>query len=203
MIAFSSYQKLLILIIPLNTNIMPRKKENIEALDSKIKRINELMLIQRPIHGGVMGRRRIEDVWNALDTLKPLRIDEIAEKLGIKGPVVQKALYILMAEGRAVRAPIITNRNIGRPIYEYTKINIPTVESVDGTQHRITEEMVVSLLPRAKEDALTAFEIAEMLQISSNTARMKLAIAEARGDVIGIRSVNPRNQAVKKYYRSK
>jgi predicted ArsR family transcriptional regulator len=154
-----------------------------------------------PIHGGVMSRRRIETVWDALHIIEPLRIEEIEAKTGLKKSAVQKALYVLMAEGRAVRAPVIMEKNVGRPIFEYTKINIPTNESVDDRQRRITEETVVNLLPREKESAVTVSELAKKLDASQNTVRTKLLIAEARGNVAAVRRLSERNQDVTKYYR--
>lgn len=173
-----------------------------DAIIARNDRVEKMMLVKMPIHGGVMSRRKIETVWDTLHTIRPLRVEEIEAKTGLKKSVVQKALYVLLAEGRAIRAPVIMGKNVGRPIFEYTKINIPTVESIDDRQRRISEETIVNILPQEKESAVTVSELAKKLDASQNTVRTKLLIAEARGDVGAVRGLNEKNQEVAKYYRN-
>lgn len=180
--------------------VQRNEKDDAEAI-SRIEAIEELMHARRPIHGGVMSRERIEKVWDTLQVDHALKIEDLVEKTGLNKPTVQKALYILLGEGRAVRSPASMDRNVGRPIFEYVKVNIPTVESIEDRQRRVSEEEVVRLVPKYRKDAATVSEIAKQLDTSDNTARMKLSIAVARGVVIATKGVNDRNQVVTKYYR--
>ena len=175
----------------------------IAAIEKLTSELQEIVKKEKEVYrGGIMSRERIEMVWNLLAREKPITVEQIVGELGLKKPIVQKALYVLLAEGRATRTRVEQEVDVGRPIYQYCKMGSATAEPIKSEQpDRFDMENMLAHIPQNRKDALSIGEIAEQINGSVNTVRMKIAVALAAGVVEGVRSRNERNQEVMKYYR--
>ena len=176
------------------------KLAEIERLTSELHDIVDKK--ENGYHGGVISRKRVEEVWNALSRDEARKIDDIAEKTGIKRAAVQKALYILLAENRAVRARVEMERNIGRPVYEYRQAGMPSVELSCGEKiPKFDMHQLLEAVPVGRQQAMSILDIARKIGASPNTVRLKMMLAEAACDVTRTIGVNDKNQTLMKYYR--
>ena len=176
-------------------------QETIQKLKAIIEDL-EQQPTQKKIHGGVMGRRKIEQVWSALPTEPHLAmtITEASQKLGINESVVQRALYILLAEKRVVRNPR-EDGGKGRAPWEYYRLDIPSPEPIESKQPRFDMESLWAVIPESEGKAMTIRDLAIAMDGNPITVRQKIQMLEAAGKVIPVPSLNERNQSVTKYYR--
>jgi hypothetical protein len=156
----------------------------------------------------IMSRERVESVWETLP-LNPSRALTVTEVEDIMGqlplPVVQRALYILMAEGRARRQPRYpetgTRKKPGHPVWEYYRLDVPAAEPVTKRALPFDMEALRDAIPTNKADAKSILEISREMEGKQVTVRQKIMMLNAAGEVIGVPGKNERNQPVVKYYR--
>jgi predicted ArsR family transcriptional regulator len=156
---------------------------------------------QGPGRTSVMSRRKIEEVWDALPDKASFAktTSEISRDLGMNESVAQRALYVLLSEGRAKRQQREGDKK-GRPSWEYYRLNVPSPEPIDSAKIRFDMDAFFAAIPKSKEDAKSIRELARAIEGSPITVRQKIQQLEAAEKVVAQSASNERNQPVKKYY---
>lgn len=156
---------------------------------------------KKPYRGGVISRNKVEQVWEALpvNPAFAMTIQEIADFVRLTPPVVQRALYILLTEGRAERKS--RAGKVGKVSWEYYKLNIPSAESDEAEDRRFDIDLLRNAIPKTEAAAMSVREIANAIDSSPITIRQKIKVMEAAGEVKAVSGFNENRQPVTKYYR--
>jgi predicted ArsR family transcriptional regulator len=152
----------------------------------------------------VMSRKKIEEVWDVLSDRPGLAktTSEISRDLGMNESVAQRALYVLLSEGRAKRQQREGDKK-GRPSWEYYRLNVPSPEPVDSARIKFDMDAFIDAIPKSQDRAQSIRELARAVEGSPITVRQKIQQLEAAGRVVAQSASNERNQPVKKYYLKK
>lgn len=186
-----------------------KNAEEIKALKELIldlyRKIEEVQPRKPPYRGGIISRHKVERVWEALPTNPgfAMTLQEIAdmEAVQLSPAVTQRALYILLTEGRATRKT--RQGKVGKVAWEYYKLNIPSAEPITGDQKRFDLDALRTAIPQSEADAISIRDLANAINASPVTIRQKIKLLEAAGEVSSIAGFNENRQPVTKYYHSK
>jgi predicted transcriptional regulator len=151
------------------------------------------------VHGkvknkSIMSRSRVEQIWMALDPEKPATPAEVAEKTNTSENMVRRALYVLLAEGRTKR-----DRYQGNA-WKYTRAGQPCLEPQEAMR-RFRMEKLRDAIPSGQENALPVSEIAKSAGVNPVTARVKLQMLQAAGEIEVVQVRSEHNQPVWAFYR--
>jgi predicted ArsR family transcriptional regulator len=159
-----------------------------------------------PGRKGVMSRAKIEQVWESL-TDSPesaMTVIEIARDVNFSAQTTQKALYTLLAEGRAKRQPLDTGKNVGRPTYQYYRLGASSAELGDYVNSRANKrfdmERLKAAIPHQVDQAMSIAQISAVIGASPATVRQKILQLSAAGVVKAVKLKTDHNQPVMKYY---
>ncbi len=174
--------------------IIAKLNEVIAALGQKPADIENQGKTLRAKNKAIMARKRVEQVWLALDPEKPATPAEIAVKTNTSENMVRRALYVLMAEGRTKR-----DRYQGNA-WKYTRTGQTCLEPQEAMR-RFNMEKLRDAIPNGKENALPVSEIAKSAGLNPITARVKLQMLQAAGEVEAVQVRSEHNQPIWAFYR--
>lgn len=178
-----------------------RLKDAIAEAQAKIDALMREKAGQHPLEGSVISRERVERVWDVMksDQAQAETVLELASKVGMSRPVVQRILYILLTEGRAERQPKKMEGK-GKIVWEYWRHDYPSQEPIKPAQKPFDMNALIRAMPREKSQAIDVRGLAMKMRIPPITIRLKVNGLVSSGRARATMGKNYRNQQVTKYY---